>query len=235
MKKPIALVAALMIWLAPGLAVAAQAVVIKSSVSGLAVGAMIDEGQAIEVPAGESVTFVTPAGQTLTRQGPFSGAAVGGGSGGDESVVRTISGFLNKKGGETRVGAVRAGGNRSPDDAGVIPLSASGLYCAPEDGAPLWRADTDAPQTFTLREVASRSSADVDFAAGEATAAWPDGVPLRDGGTYLVRTKGSVRSSRLVLSVAPQPLANDAVRLAWMIDQGCSRQADLLIDRLAGG
>jgi len=230
-----ALIAVLLVLVAPAVALAAQAVVIKSTADGLAVGAMVETGQAIDVPAGAAVTLVSPTGQTVTRTGPYNGPAVGDGGGGNESVARTISGFLSKKGKETRVGAVRAAGNRAPDAAGVIPINAAGRVCAGPDGAPLWRPETEAAQTVTLREMASRASVDVAFAAGEATAAWPDGLPLRDGGTYLVRTKGAVRSARLTLSVAPEPIENDAVRLAWMIDQGCARQADRLIDRLAGG
>jgi hypothetical protein len=228
-------VLALVVCLLPSLALAAPAVVIKSTVSGLAVGAMVEEDQVIDVPAGAAVTLVTPAGKTVTRSGPFNGAAIGTGGGGDASVARTISGFLSKKGGETRVGAVRAAASRTADDPDVIPVAASGRYCAPQGGSPLWRGASDTEETYTLREVASGSQGEVAFARGAETVAWPAAVPLRDGGTYLVRVKGSVRSSRIVLAVAPGPVDNPAVRVAWMIDKGCTRQADLLIERLAGG
>jgi hypothetical protein len=218
---------------APTFGLAGQAVVIQSSSDSFAVGASIDDGQTIELGAGTSVTFINAQGATVTRTGPFSGRAVEAGDrGGNDSVVKKIAGFLSKQKQEVRVGAVRALGSRWPEDPWVVPVDVSGRVCTRPTDLRLWRPDTSAAQTSTIRLLGRAGKAEVTFAPTEAFVAWPTNIILRDGGTYLIGSKGGTRSSRLVLSIVPEEGMSDGGMIAWMIDQGCADQARRAIQQL---
>jgi hypothetical protein len=208
-------------------------VIIKSTAAGLSVGAMVDEAQVIDVQAGAAVTLVTPAGATLTRAGPFNGPAVGPKSSGDNAVVKLISHFLEQKKSDTSIGAIRGHSIRTYRNPEVIPVSLSGRYCIAAADIRLWRGDTDVEETFNLRTINGSSRAAITFRRTESTAPWPIDVPIKNGGIYLTRVKGSTRSSyRLDITVASAPIEDPIVRIGWMIEQDCTRQADLLIDGL---
>ncbi|QIE54059.1 hypothetical protein G5B40_00545 [Pikeienuella piscinae] len=84
---------------------AADVVILDSSVGALGAGAVVDEAQPVSIPAGASVTMIMANGETRLVEGPYSGplAAATGRSGGAASALTA------SRGGETRVlGAVRA-------------------------------------------------------------------------------------------------------------------------------
>lgn len=89
----------------PPVALAADVVVLDSSVPEFAVGAVVAEGQVVTIPAGRSVTIIMADGETRVVQGFYQGP-IGAARG---EATDTGSALTGARGGDARVlGAVRS-------------------------------------------------------------------------------------------------------------------------------
>ena len=130
-----------------------------------------------------------------------------------------------------RIGAVRGSGGvvtGKPVPPGVwaIDAGSSGTVCALDPAAiSLWRADPTKAATLTLAR--GNVSAPVAFAAGQAVAAWPAGLPVGAGGDYRV-TGGAAPVALKVRTLATKPASVDALGAA-LSETGCQSQFDRLV------
>lgn len=130
-----------------------------------------------------------------------------------------------------RIGAVRGSGGvvtGKPVPPGVWAIDAgtSGTVCALDPAAiSLWRADPTKAATLTLAR--GNVSAPVAFAAGQAVAAWPAGLPVGTGGDYRV-TGGAAPVALKVRTLATKPASVDALGAA-LIEIGCQSQFERLV------
>lgn len=212
---------------------AQQLVVIASGVPAYKPGQVVKSGAAIEVPAGASVTLVSETGQTVILKGPFSGPAKAGGKGGgDKKLIASLSGLLSGSGKETgSLGTMRAvAPPKPPTDPWVINTGKSGVFCVKAKGPVLlWRAKAGKARTLTLKNLSDKSRSKAKWPAGKATLEWPSKVNLTEGARYLLRMKGSRAARKFKLHLVPSGLASDAHRAVWMAQNGCEKQAMLLL------
>ena len=217
---------------------AADLVVIRSNAPGIARGSLIPAGTELEIPAGKSVTLISPSGTPETLKGPFKGkvgARVTGASEDGERLVRALAKLVDDDKDGATLGAMRAVGDKGgvPTDLWVINVTMSGTYCVVGDQPTrLWRPKSDKKGALSLKLVPLSKRVKVSWPAGEATIPWPDGIQLRDRGNYLVQLKGSLNAIKFQIRMLPEKLASAAHRVVWMARKGCDRQAGLLMDRL---
>ncbi|MCB2100349.1 MAG: hypothetical protein KDE22_05730 [Rhodobacterales bacterium] len=219
----------------------AQFVVIESAAPGIAPGLVVEPGQSLTVPAGASVTLIGQDGTPVTLTGPYQGApeAPKGAAGGSK-LIATLSHLVGSAGSDaTALGAMRAAiqtGN--PPSPWAIDVDRSGAQCAMAGSAPkLWMSKAPA-KAVTLKIKATGGmgsgggSANVSWAPGATTAAWPDRLALDDGADYLLRVSGGMNAAKVTIRLVPDGLPSDAHKAAWMADQGCESQARALLASL---
>lgn len=86
-------------------ALAADVVVLESSVPDIAVGAVVDEASSVTIPTGTSVTIIMPDGETRVVKGAYEGPL----SAARGRATDAASALTGARGGDTKVlGAVRA-------------------------------------------------------------------------------------------------------------------------------
>ncbi len=109
----------------------------------------------------------------------------------------------------------------------LVDIVQPGALCVADPAAVrLWRADASKP--LNVRIIGSGTQAAASFAAGEAMAAWPATLPVKDGAAYRVETGGRSTEIRFaLLDVADVGLDGTASAL---IANGCQAQLDLLVD-----
>jgi len=125
-----------------------------------------------------------------------------------------------------RLGAVRGTATRSVWQA---DLDRSGNVCIanPADLG-LYRGNSSAEANVTLTDAASGKSADVHFAAGQAIAAWPAGLPATGGANIAV--SGLAQPATLTLkTLSPVPSGLEGMAQS-LIRANCQAQLDVLID-----
>lgn len=215
---------------------AAQLIVVASSAPTLKPGQVVNSGAPIDIPDGASVTLVSRSGKTVTLKGPHAGpAGIGGGNSEDARLIASLSGLFAGSGKETSsLGTMRAAVKRAPpNDPWVINIEVHGDHCVPAKGpVKLWRANSKKARILILKNLGDKTKAKADWPTGASTLIWPSQVTLKEGAYYLARLKNSRTARRLILHLVPENIPTDAHRVAWMADNGCQKQAKLLLARL---
>ena len=235
MARPLAALAALALILAAFPAFSAQFFVANSTAPGLEAGQIIDGDKPLVLPAGARATLIGPDGKTITLTGPLEGPP-GGGDGGDTSLFATLSNLVNPPDASiAMLGTTREGSLARPDDPFTIALGVSGDHCMPAgERIQLWRADSETARLLTVWPVAGsiEAATETSWPEGAATLPWPEELTPEDGATYLIRLAGGGSSSEIVLHRIQATLPSEVHRIAWMAQQGCTRQALMLLEAL---
>jgi hypothetical protein len=212
-----------------GLAAPARAdglVVAEARGAGLQPGQTIDAGQTIKLTAGQRLTLIAGNGAVIKLIGPFEGVP-------DPDGQRTgsVADSLLKLTSQTTQSTSTLGAVRAPDAAPpepwLVAVASSGHRCV-EAGRPvvLWRPAVPAEQPLEISPVDR---------AWEATATWPAGVdrltlpaqfPAQDDAAYAIAVGNT--TSTVTLHLMPPAFDRDAMRVAWMMDKGCTTQAKVL-------
>ncbi len=198
-------------------AFAADIMVVASNAPSLAAGQTVDSAAALDLAAGQRVTFIAGGGKSLTRNGPYKGVAWEGAPPADKAFLQSLGKLAAGQGkGGTTLGAVRGATKGEPEDPWALDVGRAGDHCVAA-GAPvvLWRPSSERAGTLSLSGMKDEGKASVDWPAGAATTPWPQEV--------------KPTAKRLVVRVVPGNLASDAHRAIWMGDAGCTAQARLLL------
>lgn len=200
----------------------------------LRAGAMLPEVRPIRLGANDTLDLLSDTG-TWSWRGPgdFPNAM---------GVARTASAIVAPDRRRTRVGAVRSVGGEptARPNIWMVDVAEPGAVCVMDTGAPLlWRRDTEAAITLVLAGPGG-ASAEVHWAAGEAIASWPTGVPVVEGASYRLTGQGTTATVSIVVrTLDAAPASAPAAGMA-LIERGCEAQVDLLAaqmeqrDELAG-
>jgi hypothetical protein len=240
--RPLAL-AAVLIAAAAGLALAqAQVYVLESTADGVKVGTAYGLGERITIPAGSSIRAVMPSGKTQTIKGPYSGpvADLAKGQKSNEGVVAWIKNLLQTGGSTERVpGATR--GMRPGDPPAsfswtVVPAAVDSTFCA-EKGAKLQlrRAASPKAERLILINQGTAERAEVEFAAGSTSVAWPAALPLRADATYALVGGENPARRQMKLRVLDS-LPGDEDVLAELAARDCKHQFEAWVkEKVAAG
>lgn len=197
-------------------------------------GKALPDNSKITLKANDTVTLLDSRGtRTLRGPGTFDVSASAGGS---TSAIAALSGSNARR---RTVGASRGDSGMRGTPTGATAgrnvwqadIARSGNVCmvAPSDVG-LYRSDADTAETIAIRDLASNGSAQVEFAAGQRNASWPEGLPITAGHRYEVKHgKGAATLTAKALGRAPAGMEELAQSL---IVNGCEAQLDVLVDTL---
>jgi len=214
---------------------AAKVIVISARGGGLKDGQSIESDQTLVLKEGERVTLIGPDGKTVTRQGPFNGPAMPVAAAGGDSSQGLAALAANREARTSSVGVVRGGLDTTRLASHMLPYhwlvdaTRGGGRCLQEGELPVfWRPNVGASQPFVIFPVDRSWRADFVFGPGEQTVKLP---PLAkfDGMTNLFV---NIDQQEFVLSFSVIPKAiesNPAVLAGYMLEKGCSQQAEALL------
>lgn len=214
---------------------AGEMVVIASTLPGLAPGQIIEGAQAIEIPEGGKLTLILQSGAALHLTGPFTGAPEDEAPPGvaEPDLIAAVALLASDEGvNVSELGVTRGLTVVIPEDPWVIDVMRGGDHCVRAGGAALWRGKVGAGQSMTLKHVAQRRKATVNWPRNKETLSWPGDVPFEDGAVYLVRLGASPLPTKLVLHFVPAGLPSEARRAVWMAGKGCRLQAKALLNTI---
>jgi hypothetical protein len=195
-------------------------------------GAKLADGGSLLLKAGDVVTLLDAKG-TRTLRGPGRFGVTAAATAPASNV--TLAALLDtKRVRRARTGAVRGAVGEAPPvvkrpNLWLVDIAQPGALCVADPAAVrLWRADAAKPLSMRIN---GGAQAAVNFAAGEATAAWPAALPVKDGATYRLETGGRSNEIRFALLSAGD--AGLDTTASALIARGCQAQLDLLIDTAA--
>ena len=215
--------------LALGSAAIADTIVVRASgpsAKNYPPGRKLAESGALALQPGDVVTLLDAKGtRTLRGPGNFNVAAANAAPAGllDTKRVR-----------RARTGAVRGGvgqpGTPRRPNLWLADVATPGALCVADPATlKLWRADTT--RAATVQIAGGGAQATASFAAGEAIAAWPAALPVRDGASYRVSADGHPAEIRVAL-IDAGTAGMDTIA-STLIAHGCTAQLDLLVDAAA--
>jgi hypothetical protein len=195
-------------------------------------GAKLADGGSLLLKAGDVVTLLDAKG-TRTLRGPGRFGVTGAATAPASNV--TLAALLDtKRVRRARTGAVRGAVGEAPAMAKrpnlwLVDIAQPGALCVADSaGVRLWRADAAKPLSV---RISGGAQAVVSFAAGEAIAAWPSTLPVKDGAAYRLEAGGRSNEIRFALLGAAD--AGLDTTASALIARGCQAQLDLLIDTAA--
>jgi hypothetical protein len=196
----------------------ANVVVVKSlgpSAKAYPPGKTLPPSAKITLRGGDVVTLLGPsAAQTLRGPGNFDAGQVS---------LATASG---KRG---RFGALRAAEVAHNPSIWDVDVSGGKVCVSNPAKLNLWRPDSEADATVTIR-AADGTSQKLSWAAGKALAAWPAALPVKAGASYQVEWQGTGETSSLDVVLVATPPSDLMGAAKVLIENGCQKQLDLLIE-----
>lgn len=158
--------------------------------------------------------LITENGKTQVLKGPFHGR------------LNKAREALNRQAKVAEIAQVRTAvptGMAVPQGVTVADLSFDGgdTQCLIGGSARLWRADAAAPLTLVISLVGGTSRT-LNFAPGQTISDWPQAVPLKAGGEYILSQPDTPAATRKFTLTTPKGNSPAADKLA---DAGCVYQA----------
>jgi hypothetical protein len=216
-------------------AVAEQFVVIQSTNGALKAGEMVDS-QKVTVGKDASVTLLTPSGKSIFVDGPHSGPVTLNSPSGatpDGNMIAALNRLVADNATSTSsLGVVRAAEKDVTLAKGELSAEHSGPQCIRAGVAVMIkRAVANEDETAKLKMTGGKRKK-VKWAAGEDVTAWPKGLPIKDGGVYLLRRGSGGLPGKIQLHILANGSAHDSYFGAWAAASGCTLQADMIAKTL---
>lgn len=226
-----------------GVALAEDLIVIDvSNASGIAVGDVIGDGKAIELPAGAKATLIGASGKTVPLNGPYKGVPSAGTDKGDGRLMVALTSLVQgRSDGTAKVGAVRAFPWRTPDvkqasDVYKLDGSLNEPQCLLKSNlnqvALVFDPAKHTSNQVTLMSVDSGRPESLVMAKADARTGvvLPPTVALEDGNSFLVDMEGRKEATQFNIKVLDKPASNDVQRAVQLMEAGCTEQAKLMIE-----
>jgi hypothetical protein len=204
-------------------AAGAEVVVVSSSAPGLTLGQRLPAGQAVELPMGANAVFLLASGRMIAIPGPFTGPVQTPEAKGDDLLSRAALAMgrdLASLGGARVVGPEAPG---APQDLLIWTDRSDDLCVRPGDRLFLDRPSWAEPVSLTIEDVGRGAVHRLEWPAGLARIAWPDGVKVGDGVRVRLRFDGEPNAAEIRF----RQLDNDLYGPAWiaaLMHAGCTRQ-----------
>jgi hypothetical protein len=190
-------------------------------------GQVIDGSTNLTLTEGQQVSLMTQDGKVIKLRGPFDKPPAPGDAA-TADVKTALLSLVAQESQRERAGVIRGGpGMVVPPEPWVVDVSGPGLRCLQADAIiTLWRPDASATQSVEVAPNDRSWKADVDWQAGSDRLSLTHNVPLRRRTPYVVRVGG--KEVTITLVSLPVALSNDAMRAAFMMENGCDAQAKAL-------
>ncbi len=208
---------------------ASTLIVIDSRAAGLKAGQKIDSNTPITLKEGERVTVIGPDGKSITLRGKFAGLPLGK-TPTTSDPTRALAALISTRNARTSsVGVVRGATDAAAlPDPWLIDISRAGERCLKAGGKPVWwRPDGSKAQKFTVLPVDRSWIADFEWNAGETMMGVPDLATFDEQTIFVMRVED--QEFPVSINIVPSDLENDLILASWMLEKGCTQQADALL------
>jgi hypothetical protein len=202
----------------------ANVVVVKSlgpSAKAYPPGKTLPESAKITLQGGDVVTVIGPSSaQTLRGPGNFDAKQV------------ALASAAGQRG---RFGALRAIDVAHNPSIWDVDVTSGGKVCV-SDPAKLqvWRADNETEMKVTIRSADGKMQ-ELSWPAGKALTSWPTAMPIKSGASYQVEWPDTGEKSSLDVITIPNPPADLVGAAQILLENGCQKQLDLLVESASKG
>lgn len=211
---------------------ASTIIVIDSRSSSYKTGQKIDSESTITLKEGERLTVIGPDGASKTIRGKFSGKIVSSATTRDPK--EALAALINTRSARTSsIGAVRSATSSTPlPDPWVVDISTSGQKCV-RSNKPImwWRPDASNTQKFTMQPTDKSWSGEFAIEAGESYVDLPVDSMITDQSNFTLDADDT--RVAININVLDFDVDSDLVVASWLLEKGCSAQADALIRSLS--
>ncbi|MDE2167207.1 MAG: hypothetical protein KGJ66_12835 [Alphaproteobacteria bacterium] len=211
---------------------AADFVVVAARGVNLSPGQIVDGDKPIALADGQQVVLISQTGVTVKLRGPDDEPPAHKTTGSTADVVGALKALVTREQASSeQVATVRgASTDPVPPEPWLINVTHGGTRCALQARpVVLWRPGRSGPAEIVITPYDHSWEARADWPGGQSRLALSSSVPLRDQTSYEIRMAG--KDTVFTFLVLPRTVNNDAMRAAWMIDEGCEVQAEALLKR----
>ena len=211
---------------------AADLVVVESRGVALKAGQAVDGTKPLSLKDGQQVVLIAPTGQMIKLHGPWDKPPIGEGAAANPDVGDALKALLTQSLAKSeKVGVVRGGTDQVvPPDPWLVDVTHVGIRCVPANQhIVFWRPGGGAAAPLSIQPYDRSWRARTEWPAGADRLPMPPSLPLTNRATYVVDLNGKAASITIV--AVPAAASNDAMRAAWMLEEGCDGQARALLQR----
>lgn len=219
----------------------AETIVVRASgpsAKGFPPGKKLADTGTVALKAGDVVTLLDGRG-TRTLRGPGTFGLTASASAGTDSRNSLASLLETKRVRRARTGAVRGGitedapAPRSPN-LWYVDISQPSTACVPDPAnVQLWRPDLGSAVAVTITSASGGASAPVNFAAGEAVAAWPSSLLVSEGARYRLSWSGLAKPVDISFALLGANAGGLETMASTLIAKKCDAQLALLAETVA--
>ena len=231
MKAKLLALAGIMLAALPAAAAKIDMVVMEARGVKLQQGQVIDGSANLTLTEGQQVSLMMQDGRVIKLKGPYDKPAAPPEASATANVQLALQLLVTQQSSRERAGVIRGGpGLVVPPEPWVVDVSSGGLRCLETDSTiTLWRPDASASVATEVAPNDRSWKANVTWEKGSDHLALPHNVPVRRRTPYVVRLDN--REVNITLVSLPTSLTNDAMKAAFMMDNGCDAQAKALFNK----
>ena len=191
-------------------------------------GQVIDGSVNLTLTDGQQVSLMMQDGRVVKLKGPFDKPPAPAEASATANVQLALQLLVTQQSSRERAGVIRGGpGLVVPPEPWVVDVSSGGLRCLEADSSiTLWRPDSSASVSLEVAPNDRSWKADVNWEKGSDRLSLGHNVPVRRRTPYVVRIDN--KDVNITVVSLPTTLTNDAMRAAFMLDNGCDAQAKAL-------
>jgi hypothetical protein len=211
-----------------GASAMAQTVVISAagpSARSYPTGKSLAAGTRIVLAAGDTLTVLDSRG-TRTLRGPVATVAEAAAATSNPSFAALVA-TQNRR--RARTGAIRGTGEAAkPSNLWYVNSTLDGAVCVADPAAvQIWRPDMRQAATLTIT-ADSGASAKAEFIVGQSATAWPSGMTIAEGRSYVLTGDG-LAPVRIRFAMLGAPASEPAGTYTALDAKGCNAQKQLLL------
>lgn len=211
----------------------------SSQVKHMTLGAILKDGDRIELGEGEQLKLLDKAGAVIALEGPFAGTVKDEGEGGEQAedashALQVISKLMfsnndlvNTLGAARSLDSVKSADGHSQPWVPVIKQP--GTYCLPMDKPVFGRANTANKVKLTLISGSEIFNEKI-WEEGEETVSLDD---LTKDGVDRYTMFVSNQTKEFAIHLLDRETMNTTRQIAWMAERGCKAQAVQLLQEVA--
>jgi hypothetical protein len=194
-------------------------------------GQIIDGSANLTLTEGQQVSLMMQDGRVIKVKGPSDKPPAPPEASATANVELALQLLITQQSSRERAGVIRGGpGLVVPPEPWVVDISSDGLRCLQADSSiTLWRPNASTSMPIEVTPTDRSWKATVTWEKGSEYLALGHSVPVRRRTAYVVRSGN--KEVNITLVSLPTSLTNDAMRAAFMIDNGCDAQAKALFTK----
>ncbi len=218
--------------LLPVSAIAGQLVVVDTYGTAMKPGSVLDGTKPITLADGQRLTLIGPDGRTVTLTGKFSGLAMPASTLATNPKQALAALISTRNARSNTIAAIRSGATAAAlPDPWLIDISRPGQRCVREgDPQVWWRPATDVAEDFMVFPLDKSWTAALSWDEGSDRMEAPQLWRFDTESLYIIKT--GPQEDAITVNIIPQSVGGELMMTAWMLEKGCTQQADAFLRRI---